>query len=225
MPADAPAIKTANTRALGAEVVFYDRYHEDRVAVAGGLAEARGATVIPPFDDPDIIAGQGTVGLELVEQLRERGLAPDLVLVPCGGGGLIAGTALAVKHAFPDALIRAVEPEGFDDTGRSLAAGTRLANEAGRVSACDALLSPSPGELTFAINRRLVSGGVAVSDGAVFRAMARAYGVLKLVMEPGGAVALAAALSGAVDCRGKTVAVVASGGNVDPDVFASAIRL
>ena len=223
-PGDAPAIKIANTRALGAEVVFYDRYHEDRAAVAGGLAEGRGATVIPPFDDPDIIAGQGTVGLELVEQLRERGLAPDLVLVPCGGGGLLAGTALAVKHAFPDAEIWAVEPEGFDNTGRSLAAGESVANEPGRISACDALLAERPGEITFAINRRLVSGGVAVSDAAAFRAMAQAFSVLKVVAEPGGAVALAAALSGAVDCRERTVAIVASGGNVDPDVFVSAIR-
>ncbi|MGE5147561.1 MAG: threonine ammonia-lyase, partial [Candidatus Eiseniibacteriota bacterium] len=214
MPADAPAIKIANTRALGAEVVFYDRYHEDRAAVAGKLAEQRGATIVPPFDDPDIIAGQGTVGLELAAQLGEEKLVPDLVLVPCGGGGLLAGTSLAVKHAFPDALIYAVEPEGFDDTGRSLAAGTRVANEPGHVSACDALLSPSPGEITFAINRRLVAGGLAVSDDEAFRAMAKAYAVLKVVLEPGGAVALAAVLSGKIECRGRTVAVVCSGGNV-----------
>jgi threonine dehydratase len=225
MPADAPAIKIANTRALGAEVVFYDRYHEDRAAVAGTLAEERGATVIPPFDDPDIIAGQGTVGLELVEQLREQRMAPDLVLVPCGGGGLLAGSALAVKHTFPDAEIYAVEPEGFNDTGRSLAAGARVANEPGHISACDALLAPMPGEITFAINRRLVAGGLAVTDDAAFRAMAKAYAVLKVVIEPGGAVALAAALSGAIDCRGRTVAIVCSGGNVDPDVFTAAIRL
>jgi threonine dehydratase len=225
MPVDAPAIKIANTRALGAEVVFYDRYHEDRAAVAGALAETRGATVIPPFDDADIIAGQGTVGLELAEQLKERDLVPDLVLVPCGGGGLLAGSALALKHAFPDVEIYAVEPEGFDDTGRSLAAGDRLSNVPGRVSACDALLADTPGDITFAINRRLVAGGIAVSDDTALRAMATAYKVLKLVMEPGGAVALAAALSGKIECRGRTVAIIASGGNVDPDVFASAIRL
>jgi threonine dehydratase len=225
MPGDAPAIKIANTRALGAEVVFYDRYHEDRAAVAGALAAERGATVIPPFDDPDIIAGQGTVGLELAEQLRELKAAPDVVLVPCGGGGLLAGSALALGHAFPDARIHAVEPEGFDDTGRSLAAGERVANQPGRVSACDALLAPMPGEITFAINRRLVAGGVAVSDSDAFRAMAGAYAMLKVVVEPGGAVALAAALAGKVDCRGRTVAIVCSGGNVDPDVFAAAIKL
>jgi len=225
MPGDAPAIKIANTRALGAEVVFYDRYHEDRAAVAGTLAAERGATVIPPFDDPDIIAGQGTVGLELVEQMRELKIAPDLMLVPCGGGGLLAGTALAIKHGFPEAKIYAVEPEGFDDTGRSLAAGERVANEPGRISACDALLAPMPGEITFGVNRRLVAGGVAVSDADAFRAMARAYAMLKIVVEPGGAVALAAALAGKVDCRGRTVAIVCSGGNVDPDVFATAIKL
>lgn len=225
MPGDAPAIKIANTRALGAEVVFYDRYHEDRAAVAGTLAAERGATVIPPFDDPDIIAGQGTVGLELVEQMLELKIAPDLMLVPCGGGGLLAGTALAIKHGFPEAKIYAVEPEGFDDTGRSLAAGERVANEPGRVSACDALLAPMPGEITFGVNRRLVAGGVAVSDADAFRAMARAYAMLKIVVEPGGAVALAAALAGKVDCRGRTVAIVCSGGNVDPDVFATAIKL
>jgi threonine dehydratase len=225
MPGDAPAIKIANTRSLGAEVVFYDRYHEDRAAVAGAIAAERGATIIPPFDDPDIVAGQGTVGLELVEQLRELKVVPDRVLVPCGGGGLLAGSALAVKRGFPDAEIYAVEPEGFDDTGRSLAAGERVANAPGHQSACDALLAPMPGEITFAINRRLVAGGVTVSDPDAFRAMARAYAMLKVVVEPGGAVALAAALAGKVDCRGRTVAIVCSGGNVDPDVFAAAIRL
>ena len=225
MPGDAPAMKIANTRALGAEVVFYDRYHEDRAAVAGALAEARGAAVIPPFDDLDIIAGQGTVGLELAAQLKAQRAAPDLVLVPCGGGGLLAGTALAIRRAFPDAQIYAVEPEGFDDTGRSLAAGERLANAPGHVSACDALLAERPGALTFAVNRRLVAGGLVVADEAAFRAMAKAYAVLKVVIEPGGAVALAAVLSGRIECRGRAVAVVCSGGNVDADMFAAAIRL
>jgi len=223
MPGDAPAIKVANTRALGAEIRSYDRATEDRKALAEDLAAERGATLIRPYDDRYVIAGQGTVGLELADQCADRGLRPDAVLVPCGGGGLIAGCALALSDRFSETMLYSVEPRGFDDTARSLAAGRRLNNEGGARSVCDALLAETPGSLTFAVNSRLVAGGLAVDDDAVFRAMAQAFAHLKLVAEPSGAVALAAALEGLFDCRGKTVAVVCSAGNVDPDAFCAAL--
>jgi threonine dehydratase len=220
MPADAPAVKLTNTRALGAEVRLYDREREVREEIAAEIAERTGAALVRSYDDPQIIAGQGTVGLEAVEQLREQGTVVDAVLVPCGGGGLIAGCSLALAAAFPEASICSVEPEGFDDTARSLAAGERVANAPGARSLCDALLAPTPGELTFALNRRLLTGGLMVTDAEVRRAMTAAFGHLKVVVEPGGAVALAAALSGRFDVRGRTVLVVLSGGNVDPAMYA-----
>jgi threonine dehydratase len=224
MPRDAPAVKTANTRAWGAGIVFHDRYREQREIVASALASERGATIVPPYDHPDIIAGQGTVGLELAAQAAAADAQLDIVLVPVGGGGLISGCALALAAHCPDAKVYAVEPAGFDDTRRSLAAGARRRNREDARSFCDALLAPTPGDLTFAINRDHLSGGLAVNDPEVARAMATAFTHLKLVLEPGGAVALAAALEGHIDCRGKTVAVVCSGGNVDPETFASALR-
>ncbi len=223
MPRDAPAIKLANTRAYGAEVILYDRPTEDREAIGARIAHERGATLVPPFDDPHIIAGQGTVGLELAEQLDGLGVAPDAVLCPCGGGGLIAGTSLALKERFPDLPIHAVEPAEFDDTRRSLAAGRRIANRPGAGSICDALLAPEPGVLTFSINRRTLAGGLAVSDDSVMRAMREAFRFLRIVIEPGGAVALAAILDGSFDAGGRTVAVVASGGNADPDLYMRAL--
>ena len=223
MPEDAAASKIAGTRAYGAEIVFYDHARESRDELAEGLAADRGATLVRPYDDPYIIAGQGTVGLELAAQAREMDAPLDAVLVPCGGGGLVAGCALALAEESPDTAIYAVEPEAFDDTARSLAAGKRLRVAAGARSFCDALQPPTPGELTFAINMRLLAGGLAVGDDVVARAMATAFTHFKLVAEPGGAVALAACLSGAFDCRGKTVAVVCSGGNVDADVFRAAL--
>ena len=220
MPAGAPGVKVAGTRSRGAEVVFYDAASEKREEVAERLAGERGATLVRPFEDADVIAGQGTVGLELAAQARAAQADVDAVLVPCGGGGLIAGTALALAEACPDAGVWAVEPEAFDETRRSLAAGERLGNAPGAKSFCDALLAAMPGEMTFALNRRLLAGGLAVDDASVAAAMRDAFTHLKIVAEPGGAVALAAALSGAFDCRGKTVAVVCSGGNVDPETFA-----
>jgi len=219
MPADAPAIKVDNTRAYGAEVVFYDRHGESREAIAEDIAAAKGATIVRPYDDPAIIAGQGTCGLEIAEQAANAAVALDALLVCCGGGGLVAGCALALAERSPATQIFCVEPEGFDDTGRSLAAGRRLANAPGAESFCDALLAPTPGELTFAINRRLLAGGLAVSDDEVARAMSYAFRTLKLVVEPGGAVALAAVLSGRYDARDKAVAVTLSGGNVDREPF------
>ncbi len=224
MPADAPAIKLDRTRALGARVVAYERATASREELAERFANEHGATLVRPYEDRYVIAGQGTVGLEIAEDLAARGIAPDVILVPCGGGGLAAGCALALRRNHTNTPIYTVEPDGYDDTARSLEAGARLRNEASPRSRCDALLAPTPGELTFAVNRRLLSGGLAVSEGAVARAMALAFAHLKLVVEPGGAVALAAALSGAFDCRGKTAAIVCSGGNTDAAAYCDAIR-
>jgi len=224
MPADAPKAKLDNTRALGAEVVTYDRERESREEIAARLAAQRGATLVPSFDDPHIIAGQGTVGLEIMEQAAGIGVLPDDLVVCCSGGGLVSGCALAVKDLSPEARIYTAEPEAFDDARRSLAAGRRERNAAGGRSICDALLAPSPGELTFALMQRLLAGGLAVSDDEVRRAMAWAWRELKVVVEPGGAVALAALLAGRLDARGRTVAVVVSGGNVDAALYCEALR-
>lgn len=223
MPRDAPAIKLENTRALGAVVVLYDRFTEDREAIARRMVAERGATLVPAYDDPHIVAGQGTAGLELMQQAAELGLVPDQVLVPTSGGGLTAGTAIAVRTLAPAAALYGVEPEAFDDTRRSLAAGALLRNPPEARSICDALQSSPPGELTFAINRELLAGVLTVSDREVEVAMARAFRDLKLVVEPGGAVALAAALAGRVPLAGRTTAIILSGGNVDPATFIAAL--
>ena len=223
MPADAPAIKIANTKSYGAEVVLYDRYKESREEVGGKIAGERGATIVAPYDDPRVIAGQGTAGLEIAAQAKALGADLDAVIVCCGGGGLTAGCATAIASESPDTEIYIAEPEGFDDTRRSLTAGERLSNDPNARSICDALLAPTPGVLTFAINRRLVTAGYAVSDAEVRRAMAVAFADLKLVIEPGGAAALTAVLSGKFAIEGKTVAVTASGGNVDRETFAAAL--
>ncbi|MCH7795352.1 MAG: threonine/serine dehydratase [Proteobacteria bacterium] len=219
MPEDAPAIKLANTRGYGAEVVLYDRFTEVREEICAEIAARRGATIVRPFDDPAIIAGQGTCGLEIARQAAALDAELDAVLICCGGGGLTAGCALALAELSPRTAIYTVEPEAFDDTARSLAAGARVANDPAARSFCDALLAPTPGELTFAINRRLVTGGLSVGDAEVAAAMAYAFRTLKLVVEPGGAVALAALLSGRLDARGKTVALTLSGANVDPQTY------
>ena len=219
MPADAPRAKLDNTRALGAEVVTYDRLRESREAIAARLAAERGATLVPSYDDPNIIAGQGTVGLEIAEQAAEAGLVPDDVVICCSGGGLASGSALALHAHAPQARVWAAEPAGFDDTRRSLEAGRRLSNAAGGQSFCDALLAPTPGEITFALMQQLVAGGLAVTDDEVRAAMVAAFRHLRLVVEPGGAVALAALLAGRLPYRGRTVAVVLSGGNVDAGLY------
>lgn len=224
MPSDAPAIKLANTRALGADVVTYDRHNESREEIATALARSQSATLVPSFDDPWIIAGQGTAGLEIVEQAAEAGTSIGQVLVCCGGGGLTAGIATAVKAHHPATAIYTVEPAGFDDTARSLASGDRENVGSGAVTICDALMAPSPGALTFPINQALLAGGLVVSDDQVRDAMRFAFSVLKLVVEPGGAVALAAMLSGVAPlCEGASV-VVLSGSNVDPAQFAAIIN-
>lgn len=224
MPHDAPAIKRRSTERHGATVIGYDRASEAREALAARIADETGAALVPPYDDPEVIAGQGTTGLEIAAQLADLGAHADALLAPVSGGGLIAGCALALKAHDPDVTIHAAEPEGFDDTARSLAGGTRVENVRRGGSLCDALMSPTPGTITFAINRRLLAGGIAVSDDEALAAMAAAFEHLKLVLEPGGSVALAAVLSGRFDARGKTVVAIASGGNVDPATFARALE-
>jgi len=223
MPADAPLSKRERTKGYGAEVVLYDRDREDREAIARDIATTRGATLVPPYDDPSVIAGQGTVGREIAADLAALGLAPDIVAAPVSGGGLLAGIAVAVKAHFPQASIIAAEPDGFDDHARSLAAGSREPHAAAGRTICDALMAAIPGELTFAINQRLVTRGVTASDAEVAQAVALLFRELKLVAEPGGAVTLAALLSGRLAARGKTVVIVLSGGNVDAELYARLI--
>ena len=220
MPRDAPSIKIDNTRRLGAEIVFYDRLTESREQIATELATKRSATLVPSYDDPHVIAGQGTVGLEIANQVRSLNLPLHTAVVPCGGGGLIAGCALALKSVDSRTEIYSAEPAAFDDTARSLASGRRESVTGGARTLCDALMAPEPGELTFPINQRLVSGGLVVSDEMTIEAIRYAWAELKLVLEPGGAVALAAVLGGKINCSGKTVAVVLSGGNVDAAAYA-----
>ncbi|KAF1007311.1 MAG: L-threo-3-hydroxyaspartate ammonia-lyase [Luteibacter sp.] len=224
MPADAPANKLANTRRLGAEVVTYDRFNESREAIAAGIAEERGAVRVPPFDDPYIMAGQGTVGLEIIEQSADLGVDLAAVLVCCGGGGLTAGVATAVKGLRPHIDVYCVEPQTFDDTARSLVAGTRQKVSPEARSICDALMSPSPGELTFPINQALLSGGLTVSEDEVKDAMRFAFQSMKLVIEPGGAVALAALLNDRLPVGDSHVAIVVSGANADAELYAAILR-
>jgi threonine dehydratase len=219
MPADAPRVKMRNTLALGAAIVEYDRDTQSREEIAARLAAERGAVLVPSFDDPDIIAGQGTVGLEIAEQSARIGHPPDDVVVCCSGGGLVAGIALAIGDTLPAARVWSAEPAAFDDYRRSLTAAERVRNPAGGRSICDALLAPTPGELTFEINRHRLAGGLAATDEEVRRAIAYAARVLKLVVEPGGAVALSCILAGHLDVGGRTVAVVLSGGNVDDEML------
>lgn len=224
MPEDAPRAKLQNTRRLGGEVITFDRYTGDREAIAREIAAERGTVVAPSYDHDYIIAGQGTVGLEIAEQCSALGVEPDQVAVCCGGGGLIAGSATALKARYPDVTVHSVEPEDFDDTARSLRSGKREQVDKAARSICDALQAHSPGELTFAINRCLLGDGLVVSDAEVRAAMRFAFQNLKLVVEPGGAVALAAVLSGKLDTKGRKTVVVISGGNVDVELFAEVQR-
>jgi threonine dehydratase len=223
MPADSPLTKRERTKSYGAEVVLYDRDREDREAIANGIAEKRGATLVRPYDDPFVIAGQGTVGREIAEDMTALGITPDIVVAPASGGGLIAGVATAVKAQFPQAQVIVAEPKGYDDHALSLQAGHREPHPAAARTICDALMAAMPGELTFAINGKLLAGGVSVSDEEVAAAVAFAYRELKLVVEPGGAVGLAALLAGRIDAKGKNVVIVLSGGNVDADLFAKLV--
>lgn len=223
MPSDAPALKLANTRGFGAEVVTFDRASEDRDAIGARLAAERGLTLIRPFDEPQVIAGQGTAGLEIAEQAAEVGIGEAEVLVPCGGGGLTSGIALALEAKAPGLRARPVEPAGFDDVARSLAAGTIQRNPALTGSLCDAIITPEPGKITFPILQRLCGAGLTVTDDEALHAMALAFTRLKIVLEPGGAVALAAALFRPAELASDTIIAVASGGNVDASLFAEAL--
>jgi threonine dehydratase len=225
MPSDAPAVKVEATRGYGAQIRLYDRLTESREAIAAEVAAERGAVVVPSFDDEAIIAGQGTVGLELVRQARAAGATLDLVIAPISGGGLLGGIATAVKALSPETAVAGVEPAGFDDTRQSLAKGERVTIKPAGRSLCDALESQAPGKLTFPILQRTVAEVAVVSDAEVAEAMRFAFQALKLVVEPGGAVGLAALLAGKVTSPGRgAVGLVLSGGNVDAELFARVIR-
>jgi threonine dehydratase len=223
MPHDAPAIKVANTKASGAQVVFYDRLKDDREAIARALADREGRTPVPPYDHPWIIAGQGTIGPEVIDQAAALGATIDAVIAPCSGGGLSTGIATAVKAISPATQCFAAEPAGFDDLARSLAAGTIQRNERLTGSFCDALLAPCPGNYTFALARRHLAGSLVATDDEVAAAMELAFREFKLVVEPGGAVGLACVLNGRLPLKGSTVCVVCSGGNIDGEVFRAAL--
>lgn len=224
MPSDAPRLKIENTRALGAEVVLYDRASEDRDAIGSAIAHERNLTLVKPFDDPQVIAGQGTTGPEIAQQAAEVGVTSGDVLVCCGGGGLTSGIALALEADAPGLRVRPVEPEGFDDVARSLRSGEIKRNSATSGSICDAIISPQPGDLTFPIMHRLCGPGLTVTEDEALQAMAHAFLRLKLVAEPGGAVALAAAICRQDEIEGEDVVVIISGGNVDPDLFARCLN-
>ncbi|MEQ8482371.1 MAG: threonine/serine dehydratase [Hoeflea sp.] len=223
MPSDAPRMKIDNTRALGAEVVLYDRANEDRNTIGAKISSGRGLTLIKPYDEPQVIAGQGTCGLEIAEQAREHGIKRADVVVCCGGGGFASGIALALEADAPGLRVRPAEPERFDDMARSLASGRIESNEDLSGSLCDAIMTPQPGEITFPILSRLAGPGLVVTEDEALHAMALAFARLKLVAEPGGAVALAAALFHGDAIEGDEVIATISGGNVDADVFATAL--
>lgn len=224
MPKDAPAMKIENTRRLGGNTVLYDRYTEDREQIANDIVSARGAVLVPPYNHERIVTGQGTVGLEIMEQCGELGIAPDQLLVNCSGGGLTAGCAIAVRSLSPRTEVWAVEPEGFDDTRRSLESGRLEVNDPAARTICDALMSSPPGEITFAINRELLSGALVVGDEEVREAIRCAFRHLKLVVEPGGAASLAAVLAGKIELRDRVTVVILSGGNIDAPYFASILE-
>jgi threonine dehydratase len=220
MPEDAPQAKLNNTRRLGGEIVTYDRYTEDREAIARGIAAERGAAIVPSYDHPHIIAGQGTVGLEIARQSQALGLPADQVVIPCGGGGLTSGCTVALKACLEHVSVYTVEPEHYDDTAKSLENGARVSISQTTPSICDALLAETPGQMTFDIMHRLGVRGLVVSEEEIRNAIRFAFRHLKLVVEPGGAAALAAILAGKLDTKDKTTAVVLSGGNIDVELFA-----
>lgn len=223
MPADTPATKIEGTKAYGAEVVTYDRYSESREDIGAALSQKLNADLIKPYDDVRVIAGQGTVGLEIARQAAAMGIVPDALLCCCGGGGLIAGTSIALHAHFPDTKIWCSEPEFYDDTKRSLESGERQRAQTEKTSICDAIVTPEPGVLTFPINRTHLSGGAVVSDEHVLKTVATLFKHLKIIVEPGGAVAVAAALTGQIPKDAQTIVAVASGGNIDADMFKRAL--
>ena len=223
MPSDAPASKRTRTKRSGATVLTYDRASEDRDAIALKIVAVDDATLIHPYDNPLVVAGQGTVGLEIAEDMADRDLSPDILVTPFGGGGLFSGSSLAIRETYPTCDLVAVEPHGFDDFARSLKAGERLRNAATSGSICDALMAISPGQIGLSVSLETRARAVSVTDNEALEAMAFAFHELKLVVEPGGAVALAALLSGRIPVQGKTAAIVLSGGNVDGDLLMKAL--
>lgn len=223
MPSDAPAKKIEATRSWGAEVVLYDRIREDREAIGRALAQEQGLVLVPPFDDRRVVAGAGTLGLEVARQAERMGAKPDLMLVSCSGGGLAAGCVLAWEALLPPSKVWAVEPQAFDDTARSLAAGKRVANRPGASSLCDSVLAPMPGVLTFPINAPRLGGVALVSDDEALAAMRVAFAEFGLVVEPGGVMPLAAVMAGRLPVEDRCTVLVFSGANVDPDLFARAL--
>ncbi|MBM3549160.1 MAG: threonine/serine dehydratase [Alphaproteobacteria bacterium] len=223
MPSDAPKLKIENSRAFGAEIILYDRFRDSREEIGDRISRERGSTLVKPFDDPGIITGQGTIGLEIADQAKALGVKPDAVLAGCSGGGLITGIALGLSGGLAETAVYSVEPVGLDDMARSLESGRVEKNDPAARTICDALMSPSPGDITFAIARQRLKGGLAVTDAEVKKAMALAFRHFKIVCEPGGAVGIAAVMTGKMPIKGRTVVVVASGGNVDPALFQEAL--
>lgn len=223
MPSDAPNIKIENTRAYGAEVILYDRANESREEVAQSVLRTRKLHLIKPFDDINVIAGQGTTGLEIAQDLAAMGIDRTQIAACTGGGGLTGGIAVAVKHLMPKAQVYGVEPEGFDDVARSLASGQRERNAQSSGGLWDAVVTPSPGEITFPILQAACDGVLIVDEGETWAAMAHAFDRLKIVAEPGGVIALAAALSGKFPKGDAPIVAVVSGGNVDRNVFTKAL--
>jgi threonine dehydratase len=219
MPSDAPEVKVAGVRAFGGEVRLYDRWTESREAIGAEIARERGSVLVPPYDDFFVVAGQGTAGLEMMDQAATAGAKLDAVLCGASGGGVVAGVGMAVKARSPQTEVWVVEPQDYNDHALSLAAGERMAHAAKTPSFCDALMAPIPGEITFPITSKLLAGALGVSDGEVAEAMRYAFRWLKLVVEPGGAVSLAAVLAGKIPAKGRTLGVVLTGGNVDPGLF------
>jgi threonine dehydratase len=225
VPSDAPLGKLESVGRDGGKIVTYDRNRESREAIGAAIAAETGATLIQPFDHVDVIAGQGTCGLEMVRQARALGYELDQVVVCASGGGLAAGIALALDGASPHTSITLAEPAGHDDFGRSLAVGHQVANETGTRSIQDALLTQQPGNLTFPILQRVKAAAVSVTDDEALHAMAFAFKYLRIVLEPGGAAALAGVLSGKVDAQGQIIALTGSGGNVDPAIFMRSLAM
>ena len=225
MPSDAPQIKLQGTERLGATIRLYERHSESREQIAAAIAAETGATLVPAYDDPHIIAGQGTCGLELMDELAARDVVPQRVLSPCGGGGLLAGVSTAVKSLSPGTLVYGVEPQAFNDHFLSKQAGDRLQIDGSTPTLCDALMATSPGELTWSVNRRTVDDYLLVSETEVQHAISFAFRYLKLVVEPGGAVALAALLSKKLAISGERVALILSGGNIDPAIYRDCLEL
>jgi threonine dehydratase len=221
MPKDAPPPKIAGTRRLGAEVIFYDRYNDDREAIAREIVERTGATLIEPFDNVMVVAGQGTIGLELAADAKALGVVLDAVLTPCGGGGLVSGIALALSQASPNTQVISVEPERFDGMRKSVAAGERTKAAGGIPSLADALMAPMPGQIPFALAKDHLAGALTIDDAGLMAAVSFAFQRLKLIVEPGGSAALAAALSGKFDLKDKTAAIVLTGANCDIDTIAA----